>query len=59
MVHQQRKKFAENISDHEDQAQHRDRKCDVHQQLAANKPIDQLHLSGQILAQSSYDAESW
>ena len=51
VVHQQRKKFPKNISDHEHQAQHRDREQHAHDQLAANESIDQLHFPGQILTQ--------
>ena len=40
MIHQQRKKLAENIPDHEHETQHRDRKQYVHDQLAADEPID-------------------
>jgi len=50
VIHQQREQLPENISDYEHQAQHRNRKCDVHQQLPAYKSIDQLHLAPENLA---------
>src|SRR5438045_9464783 len=51
MIHQQRKKLAENISNHEHKAQHGDGKQHVHDQLAANKSIDQFHYLVLTLAQ--------
>src|SRR5215510_4153726 len=56
VIHQQRQQLAKNISDNEDQTQHRDREYDVHQQLAANKSIDQLHFPAETLAQKDRDA---
>ena len=44
VVDQERQQFSENVSDDEHQAQHRDREQDIHNELAANKSIDQLHL---------------
>jgi hypothetical protein len=52
MIHQQRKKFPENISDDEHQTQHRDRKQYVDQQLAAKESVDQLHFAVHTLAQN-------
>jgi hypothetical protein len=51
VIHQQRKKFAENISHDENKAQHGDSEQHVHDELAANKSIDQLHLLPHTLAQ--------
>jgi hypothetical protein len=51
VIHQQRKKLAENISHHEHKAQHGDGEQHVHNQLATNKSINQLHLLAHTLAQ--------
>ena len=40
VVHEQREKLAENVSDHEDETQHEDRKQNVHDQLAADEAVD-------------------
>ena len=52
MIHEQRKKLPENVSNNENEAQHHDRKQNVHDQLAANESIDQLHFLAQMLAQT-------
>jgi len=48
VVHQQRKKFPEDIPDNKHQTQHRYREKDVDQQFTADKSVDQLHLSIEI-----------
>ena len=44
VIHQERQKFAENITDHEHEAQHGDREQHVHDKLAADEPVDYFHL---------------
>jgi hypothetical protein len=51
VVHQQRKQLAKNISHDEHEAQHGDGEQHVHDQLTADKAIDQLHLLAHTLAQ--------
>src|SRR5439155_4241644 len=43
VINQQREQLAENVSDHEHEAQHGNRKRNVDQQLATDEPIDQFH----------------
>ncbi len=37
--------FAKNVADYKDETQHRDRKEHVHEQLATDELVDQLHIS--------------
>ncbi len=58
VVHQQRQQFAEDIADHQNETQHRDRERDIHDQFATDEFVDQLHNSraatdGHRLAQIS------
>jgi len=43
VVDQQRQQFAKNVPDHQDETQDRDREEDVHDQLATDELVDQLH----------------
>jgi hypothetical protein len=51
VIHQLRQQLSKNISDDQNQAQHRNREQNIHDQFAANKSIDQLHPEALTLAQ--------
>jgi hypothetical protein len=44
VIHQQRQELAKNIANDEDETEDEDREQKIHDQLAADETVDQLHL---------------